>query len=87
MTAHAVYPAGPDCNPSCPGDWSEYHDGYADGYERAESAAVAVYRKGLAERVGGLPNKLEFESSWADEQAMYECVDRAAVLALIESES
>jgi hypothetical protein len=36
---HPVYPGGPDCNPHCPGPWSEYHDGYGDGYERAEREA------------------------------------------------
>ena len=33
---HVVYPEGPLCSEYCPGSWSEYHDGYSDGYERAE---------------------------------------------------
>jgi hypothetical protein len=36
---HPVYPGGPDCQPNCPGPWSQYHDGYADGYENAEARA------------------------------------------------
>lgn len=38
---HVVYPEGPTCSPDCPGPWSQYHDGYADGYERAEQEAKA----------------------------------------------
>lgn len=30
---HAVFPDGPPCSPSCPGSWSTWHDGYADGFE------------------------------------------------------
>lgn len=38
---HPVYPGGPDCNPNgCPGPGSVYHDGYADGYERAAITAL-----------------------------------------------
>lgn len=40
--AHAVYPEGPPCNPHCPGEWSTYHDGYVDGFERAEAEARAT---------------------------------------------
>jgi hypothetical protein len=29
---HPVYPGGPFCSESCPGPWSTYHDGYADGF-------------------------------------------------------
>jgi len=39
--AHSVYPGGPDCQPNCPGPWSSYHDGYADGYSRGEDEARA----------------------------------------------
>ena len=39
--AHPVYPDGPACQPNCPGEWSSYHDGYADGYLRAEAAQPA----------------------------------------------
>jgi hypothetical protein len=39
---HPVYPGGPDCQPNCPGPWSDYHDGYADGYENAEARAGLV---------------------------------------------
>jgi hypothetical protein len=42
MTArplHLVFPSqatGPLCNPNCPGEGSEYHDGYADGHEQGQ---------------------------------------------------
>jgi hypothetical protein len=39
---HVVYPGGPLCQPNCPGPWSMYHDGYADGYERALAASGAT---------------------------------------------
>lgn len=35
---HPVYPGGPPCQPNCPGSWSTYHEGYADGYAIAEAA-------------------------------------------------
>jgi hypothetical protein len=37
--SHPVYPGGPPCQPSCPGEWSTYHDGYADGFEAGERNA------------------------------------------------
>jgi len=40
-TPHPVYPGGPPCAANCPGDWSDYHDGYADGYESGEREAAA----------------------------------------------
>jgi hypothetical protein len=39
---HPVYPGGPPCNPYCEGDWSTYHDGYGDGYDRADREARAL---------------------------------------------
>jgi hypothetical protein len=39
---HPVWAGGPDCDPSCPGDWSAYHDGYAWGREQAETAAAPL---------------------------------------------
>ena len=38
---HPIFKSEPDgttCQPSCPGDWSDYHDGYGDGYERGLAA-------------------------------------------------
>jgi hypothetical protein len=41
--SHPVYPDGPPCNPHCPGEWSSYHEGYADGFEVGEKV-----RRGFA---------------------------------------
>jgi hypothetical protein len=38
----------------------------------------------LRARIMALDTRLEYESSWNDEQAMYECVSRDAVLAILE---
>lgn len=38
---HLVYPEGPECSPSCPGDWSTWHDGYSAGYEDGMEAGRA----------------------------------------------
>jgi hypothetical protein len=42
---HPVYPDGPDCSPHCPGPSSDYHDGYADGFERASNEAIGIAAK------------------------------------------
>jgi hypothetical protein len=33
--AHPVWAEGPDCDESCPGETSQWHDGYAWGTEKA----------------------------------------------------
>jgi hypothetical protein len=35
---HLAYPEGPQCADSCPGEWSDYHDGYSWGIEQADAA-------------------------------------------------
>ena len=44
---HPVWPAGPACDPSCPGEWSDWHQGYAWGTERAQAAPNAALHKRL----------------------------------------
>lgn len=41
-TDHPIYAGGPPCSEHCPGAWSEYHDGYADGYERGTAIREAL---------------------------------------------
>lgn len=77
---HPVWPDGPDCDESCPGDWSTYHDGYSWGYEKA----VAAERDRIRAAVEGLPAREgmeyadEYQTGWADH--------RAAVLRIVEGE-
>ena len=40
--SHRVYPDGPPCQANCPGPWSSYHEGYADGYERSSQDRIAT---------------------------------------------
>lgn len=39
---HAAYHNGPRCNPHCPGPFSSYHEGYADGLAAAAAAIDSV---------------------------------------------
>ena len=50
--------------------------------KEAEAAQRAL--DDVRAKVERLPVKLEYESSWGDEQAMYECVEKAAVLAALQ---
>ena len=71
---HPVYPGGPDCQPNCPGPWSDYHDGYADGYENAEA------RAGLDRLLGAVRDWMRYgagdgtEQAEADSQNLLHCI-------------
>jgi hypothetical protein len=76
---HPVYPGGPPCNPYCEGDWSTYHDGYGDGYDRANREARALLLDELEAAVRGLehpPKWFPFSQS--------DILDRSDVLAVIQ---
>jgi hypothetical protein len=45
---HPVYPGGPPCTDSCPGEWSSYHDGYSWGYEKGQQDRAAPQSEAVA---------------------------------------
>jgi hypothetical protein len=56
---------------------------WAHGILEIEKQARAAALREVAEKVERLEHRLEFESSWADEQAMYECVSLSEVRAIL----
>lgn len=45
MANHLVWPEGSPCDKECPGEWSEYHDGYSWGYEKGTEETKAINSK------------------------------------------
>jgi hypothetical protein len=76
---HPVYPGGPDCQPNCPGPWSMYHDGYADGYERAEANPL---RQSIGEWVTSRRRKAEWTgpADWTAEQGYEAAVEEVGAI-------
>jgi hypothetical protein len=71
---HPIYPGGPPCQPNCPGAGSMYHDGYADGYERAHRTVETVLRK-----VEEMPNAWVGMAGVTRQVQGFEAARRAAI--------
>lgn len=72
MKSHEVYPGGPPCQPNCPGEWSMYHDGYADGHESGESfMSGGATTPDLLEAIGRIADMTKPSSLYMDGTAAY----------------